>query len=214
MRFGFLTVLALFFLCSINAQQGFQKEVDEIVERNDSLWNSSEKTIIFTGSSSIRLWKDLQKRFPEQHILNTGFGGSQASDLLYHLQNLVLRYQPKKVFIYEGDNDIFAKKKPKKVIQTTQAIIQRIKKENKNTNIILISAKPSIARWGLRGKYRRLNRKLEKLTLSDSNLYYANVWDIMLDGRKVKKDLFVDDGLHMNAKGYGLWYEKIKIFMK
>lgn len=214
MRFSFFITLSFIFLFNLNAQNAFQKEVDEIVKRNDSIWDSTKETIVFTGSSSIRFWKDVQERFPKQHILNSGFGGSQASNLLYHLEGLVLHYNPKKVFIYEGDNDIFSKKRPKEVIQTTQAIIQLIKKENPNTSIILISAKPSIARWRLRGKYRRLNRRLEKLTLSDINLSYANVWDIMLDGRKVKKDIFIEDGLHMNSKGYELWYQKIKTHMK
>lgn len=195
------------------SQNGFQKEVDDITKRNDSIWDSSKETIVFTGSSSIRFWKDVQKRFPKQHILNSGFGGSQASDLLYHLENLVLRYNPKKVFIYEGDNDIFAKKRPKEIIKTTKTIIQQIKKENPNTSIILISAKPSIVRWRLRGKYRRLNRRLEKLTLSEANLSYANVWDIMLNGRKVKTDIFVEDGLHMNTKGYELWFQEIKKYI-
>ena len=210
MKLIFCLAFSFLFLITINAQNGFQKEVDEIVKRNDSLWDSSKETIVFTGSSSIRFWKDVQELFPEQHILNSGFGGSQTSDLLYHLESLVLRYKPKKVFIYEGDNDIFAKKKPKEVIQTTQAIIQLIKKENPNTSIILISAKPSIARWNLRGNYKRLNKKLEKLALTDINLSYVNVWDIMLTGRKIRTDIFVEDGLHMNAAGYDLWYQKIK----
>jgi lysophospholipase L1-like esterase len=213
MRFSFYIILSFLFLLNINAQNGFQEEVNEIVKRNDSLWDASKETIIFTGSSSIRFWKDLQQRFPNQHILNAGFGGSQANDLLYHLDNLVLRYNPKRVFIYEGDNDIFSKKRPKEVIQTTETIIQLIKKENPNTSITLISVKPSIARWRLRGKYKRLNRKLEKLALTDTKLFYANVWDIMLNGRKVKKDIFVNDGLHMNTKGYELWYQVLKKYV-
>ena len=214
MKFIFCSAFFSLFLISINAQNGFQKEVDEIVKRNDSLWDSSRETIVFTGSSSIRFWKDVQERFPKHHILNSGFGGSQTSDLLYHLESLVLRYKPKKVFIYEGDNDIFSKKRPKEVIQTTQAIIQLIKKENPNTTIILISAKPSISRWKLRGKYKRLNKKFEKLALANKHLSYVNVWDIMLNGRKVRDDIFVEDGLHMNAKGYELWYQRIKTHMK
>lgn len=199
-----------FFLITLNAQNEFQEEVDAIVKRNDSLWDSSRETIVFTGSSSIRFWKDVQERFPEQQILNSGFGGSQAGDLLFHLENLVLRYKPKKVFIYEGDNDIFAKKRPKEVIQTTQAIIQLINNENPNTNIILISAKPSISRWKLRGKYKRLNKKFKKLALANTHLSFVNVWDIMLNGRKVRNDIFIEDGLHMNEIGYELWYQKIK----
>ena len=52
----------------------FTKEVAEIVERNDSIWDKSMETIVFTGSSSIRFWKDIQERFPEKQILNAGFG--------------------------------------------------------------------------------------------------------------------------------------------
>lgn len=196
-----------------NSQDLFKEEVLNIVERNDSLWDSSKETIIFTGSSSIKFWGDLQERFPDQHILNAGFGGSQAYDLLYYLNDLVLRYNPKKVFVYEGDNDIFSKKRPKEVVQTTQDIIELIEKGNPNTSIILISTKPSIARWRLRKKYKRLNRRLEKLALTASNLSYANVWDTMLDGRKVMKDIFVEDGLHMNAKGYEIWYQTLKEYV-
>jgi len=210
MRFIFCFAFFSLFFVPIHAQNGFQSEVDKIVKRNDSLWDSSKETIVFTGSSSIRLWKDVQKRFPEQQILNSGFGGSQAADLLYHLENLVLRYKPKKVFIYEGDNDIFSKKKPKEVINTTQAIIQHIKKENSNTAIVLISTKPSIARWKLRGRYKRLNKRFEKLALANTYLSYVNVWDTMLSGRKVRGDIFIEDGLHMNDTGYELWYQKIK----
>ena len=94
----------------------------EIVKRNDSLWDSSRETIVFTGSSSIRFWEDLQERFPENQVLNAGFGGSQASDLLYHLNDLVLRYKPKKVFVYEGDNDIFSKKVLEKFCKLPKAL--------------------------------------------------------------------------------------------
>jgi lysophospholipase L1-like esterase len=214
MGFRFYVFIFFLFTISTHAQNGFQEEVDYIVKRYDSLWDSSKETIVFTGSSSIRFWEDVQQRFPEKHILNSGFGGSQSHDLLYHLNNLVLRYKPKKVFIYEGDNDIFSRKRPKEIIATTQEIIQQIKRENPNTSIVLISAKPSISRWKLRRKYRRLNKRLKRLALEDSTLSYADVWQIMLNGRKVKTDIFVEDGLHMNAKGYELWYEALKKYVE
>lgn len=208
-----LYLVSLFFLLSTNAQNLFQEEVDGIVQRNDSIWNPKKETIVFTGSSSIRFWTDVQKRFPKQHILNAGFGGSQAIDLLYHLDKLVLNYKPKKVFIYEGDNDIFSKKKSKEIIATTTEIIEKIKIINPKTIVVLISAKPSISRWKLRGKYKRLNRKFKKLSETDTTILYADVWNIMLKGRKVRKDIFVSDGLHMNGTGYELWYQALKSYV-
>ena len=118
--------------------------------------------------------------------MNTGFGGSQTIDLLGYSNELILNYKPKKVFIYEGDNDISAKKKSKEIMNTFKELIEQIKQADSKTKIVIISAKPSIARWNLKGKYKRLNRKLKKICTTDDNLEYANVWDVMLDKRKLK----------------------------
>ena len=214
MKYCFWAVLFLMSL-ALSAQDAlpFKKEVEEIVKRNDSLWNSAQKTIVFTGSSSIRFWKDLQERFPEQQVLNAGFGGSQTIDLWHHLNDLVLRYQPTKVFIYEGDNDIFSKKSPKAILGTTQKIIEKLLMDNPNREVVLISAKPSLSRWRLRGKYKRLNKKLAKYAVANAKVAFVDVWNPMLNRRKVRDDIFVEDGLHMNEKGYEIWYNTIKDFM-
>jgi len=191
----------------------FQGEVDAIQKKYDSLWDASRETVVFTGSSSIRIWRDLEKSFPDHQIVNSGFGGSQATDLLAYSDQLILRFNPKKVFIYEGDNDISAKKNPKEIIVTTEAIISRIREKNRNMKIVLIAAKPSIARWNLKQKYKRLNRKFRKLSKKDPLIDFADVWQPMLERRKVKQDIFIEDGLHMNERGYELWYEVIKNYM-
>ncbi|UII78899.1 GDSL-type esterase/lipase family protein [Flagellimonas sp. CMM7] len=205
----FLSVL------TINAQESlpFANEVKEVQQKTDSIWDASKNTIVFTGSSSIRLWKDLQKRFPEHQILNTGFGGSQSSDLEHYLNELILNYTPTKVFIYEGDNDISAKRKPKAIIGTIERILKDLHQKRPEMEIVLISAKPSISRWHLKGRYKRLNKQLSKLASNSDGVQFADVWNIMLNKRKLKTDLFIADGLHMNVKGYDLWYEVIKNYM-
>ncbi|MFK5974814.1 MAG: GDSL-type esterase/lipase family protein [Flavobacteriaceae bacterium] len=205
----------LFSIITANAQDSsrFKDEIDGIQRKYDTLWDASKKTVVFTGSSSIRVWKDLEKRFPNHHIINSGFGGSQASDLLAFSNELILNFKPTKVFIYEGDNDISSGKTSKKIISTTKKLIEQIKGNNPKTKIILIAAKPSIARWNLKGKYKRLNRKFNRLSKKDTMLDFADVWKPMLNKRKVKQDIFVEDGLHMNAKGYEIWYGVLKPFM-
>ncbi|WKX74981.1 GDSL-type esterase/lipase family protein [Zobellia laminariae] len=205
----------IFFLVSFisNAQSGFTDEVKAIGQKYDTLYDASKESIVFTGSSSIRVWKDLQERFPDHQVINSGFGGSQALDLLQFTNDLILRYKPKKVFIYEGDNDIQSKKRPNEIISTIAEIRDLIFKDNPQTEIVLISAKPSISRWKLRRKYKKLNRKMDKMTLTDGRLKYVDIWKPMLDGRKVKQDIFVEDGLHMNAKGYEIWYSTLKNYV-
>lgn len=213
MKSSFFILLLIPLFCLSQQNPTFKDEVLSITKKCDSLWDSSRETIVFTGSSSVRMWKNLPSVFPEHQILNTGFGGSQTIDLLGYSKELILKYKPKKVFIYEGDNDISAKKKSKEIIHTFNELITQIKKSDSITNIVIISPKPSIVRWNLKGKYKRLNRKLEKICKKDYNLEYANVWDIMLDKRKLKTDLFLNDGLHMNAKGYELWFSVLKNYI-
>ena len=210
-----LTLLTVLITVQTFAQDPnrYKKQVSELDTKYDSIWDPTKETIVFTGSSSIRMWKDVQERFPEQQVINTGFGGSQASDLLYFADNLILRYKPKQVFIYEGDNDIQAKKKPNDVIADIQQIINLVRERYPATNIVLISAKPSISRWKLRGKYKRLNRKFKRMTKKDPLLDFADVWKPMLDGRKLQEDLFIEDGLHMNPIGYEIWFGVMKDYI-
>ncbi len=207
-----LTIFALIASLQSFAQTEnvFTNEVKDITVKYDSIWNSYKETIVFTGSSSVRLWGDLKEKFPDHQIINSGFGGSQASDLLFFIDELILSYNPKKVFIYEGDNDLWAKKSPTDVLNTTTEIIRRIKAKNASTQVILISAKPSISRWKIRNKYRRLNRKMNRFVKSDPTLFYVDVWKPMLNKRKLKTDIFIEDGLHMNQKGYDIWYDAMK----
>jgi len=209
-------LLFLFIALSIQAQDPhrFKNEIDAIQKKYDSLWDASKETIVFTGSSSIRVWKTLESSFPDLQIINSGFGGSETSDLLAYSNELIYRFQPKKVFIYEGDNDINSKKKPKRIISDMQLIIAGIKAYNPNTEIILIAAKPSLARWHYRRNYKRLNRRFKKLSQNDALIDYIDVWKPMLDGRKVKNDIFIADGLHMNEKGYRIWYDTMKPYVE
>ena len=142
--------LSLAFLGYGQKAPAFQNEVKAIQKKYESLWDSSKETIVFTGSSSIRMWKNLESMFPHHQIINSGFGGSQSSDLFRYYNELILQYNPKKVFIYEGDNDIASKKKTKDIIDTTREIIQKIRERNNTTQVVIIAAKPSIARWNLK----------------------------------------------------------------
>lgn len=209
-----VALLLLSYLGHSQSLEPFKKEVTDIQKKYDTIWDVSRPTIVFTGSSSVRLWKDLQERFPHHQVLNTGFGGSQFSDLALYLDNLILDYSPTKVFIYEGDNDISAKKRLKDILNTSEKIIQTLQERRPDMEIVLISAKPSISRWKLRGKYRRLNRKLARLASKTERVEFVDVWYPMLEKRKLKQDIFIEDGLHMNSKGYDIWYDVIKNYLE
>ena len=213
MRISFLVFLFVTMALCAQDKVDYTNEIASITLRNDSIWNPNNETIVFTGSSSVRLWSNLQGLFPERQIVNSGFGGSETIDLLEHIDSLVLRYNPVKVFIYEGDNDLARETRIKEILKSMRGIITKIRQNDNATKIILISPKPSISRWHLKPKYKRLNRRLKNLCKHDETLEFADVWDVMLEKRKLKTDLFIEDGLHMNAKGYRLWYDVIAKYL-
>ena len=184
---------------------------DRIIKKEES---SIEIENLFVGSSSIRFWLTLQQDYPDKEILNRGFGGSHMSDLLYHVDKLILQYHPKKIFIYEGDNDISASESVDDIMAETKELIGLINKELPTTEIYLIAAKPSIARWSFVNEYIKLNRAFIKLSLLDPQIHYVDVWTPMLgDDGVVLQDIFIADDLHMTDKGYDIWAEAIRPFL-
>ncbi|GEM_PF-91390 len=181
----------------------FEAEIKKI---NKIRFDNNQDRIVFTGSSSIRFWLDVQERYPTHQVIQTGFGGSEMSDLLHYLEETVLRFKPAQVFIYEGDNDVNSKRPTATIMENTRKVVGKIHQKFPDCEIVLISAKPSIARWSLKPQYDAINAEFKKYAEAEAKISYANVWDIMLDEKgEVLKDIFIQDGLHMNKKGYDLW---------
>jgi len=202
-----VVVLLLLCVSTVNAQDipKFQAEVDNLIKGDSAL--NKKKIILFTGSSSIRVWNSLKTDFPKHNVLNRGFGGSEMADLVHFADKLIMPYHPKQIFIYEGDNDIGAGNSPDEILAQADKLLSLIREKlPKKTEVLFISPKPSILRWHLKDNYVDYNKKLEAWTKQYKNVRFVDVWTPMLDAESnVMKDLFVGDGLHMNKKGYEIW---------
>lgn len=214
--FIFCIGLCLAWSTAAQEKHPFENEVKELILQ-DSLIKKKQGIILFTGSSSIRMWSDLEKDFKDQHVLNRGFGGSTMRDLLYYAGELIISYNPRTVFIYEGDNDIgFANRTPREIIASADSLLKIIRTRlPKTVKVYFISPKPSIVRWHLKDQYISFNKKLEMWTQSKKNVYFIDVWTPMInaDGT-IRKELFLEDGLHMNRAGYHVWLAQIRPFVK
>jgi len=165
-----------------------------------------EGLTVFTGSSSIRMWDGIKQDCSGVPVVNTGFGGSHMSDLLFFIEETILRFQPDKVFIYEGDNDIAAEKSPNAILKTTKQVVSKILKSNPDITIHFISAKPSPSRWQYKEQYMAFNALLKSYCKANPQLFYVDVWKKMLnESGRPDPTIFISDSLHMNRKGYLLW---------
>jgi hypothetical protein len=204
-------ILFYFGLITLSAQSPLRLQ-DE-VEHLDSIeygFNNQKEIILFTGSSSIRKWENITNYFPDYQIINTGFGGSQMSDLLYYADGLILKYAPDKIFIYEGDNDVAWGKSVNDIMQTTDSLVNKLTSHLPDVEIIFISVKPSPARWDFKDIYLSLNQLFKNYCDQNPKLYYSDVWYPMIDlNDKPIGELYVADSLHMSTAGYELWADEL-----
>ncbi len=187
----------------------WEKEITAF-ERKDKEKAPPKNAVLFVGSSSIRLW-DLAKSFPGMTTINRGFGGSQLADSVHFAPRIVLKYEPRIIVLYAGDNDIAAGKTPKQVHADFQAFVQTVHKTLPKTLIVFLPIKPSLRRWGLIEPIRKANALIETECEKDKRLLYIDVATPILgkDG-KPRPELFAKDGLHLNEKGYALWAAILK----
>lgn len=170
--------------------------------------------IVFVGSSSIRLW-DLKKSFPEHSILNRGFGGSQASDAVHFVPRIVVPYRPRLVVFYSGDNDLAFGKSPASVGESFAQFVRDVHSALPEAKIILLSIKPSPARAQLADQQKQANELIQRLATPDGKVLYLDVGRSLRDKEgRVRADLFLADGLHLNEEGYRLWSDVVRPYLK
>jgi lysophospholipase L1-like esterase len=164
--------------------------------------------VLFVGSSTIRMWPALRADFPGVPVIQRGFGGSELSDVVHYASRIVIPYKPRLIILYAGDNDIAVGKKAKTVFGEYVEFVRAVEHALPDTRIAFVSVKPSIARWGLIDEIRSTNSMVRNFAAKDPRLLYIDTYTPMLgaDG-KPRKELFVEDGLHMNDAGYALWRE-------
>jgi lysophospholipase L1-like esterase len=162
--------------------------------------------IVFVGSSSIKNWVDVAKDFPGRRVLNRGFGGSTLADVRYYEDRVVLRYKPRLVVLYAGDNDLAMGRSPEQALRDYQAFVAHLRAMQPGTRLIYLSIKPSPARRALLGAARKANELIRSEIRRDSLSSYLDVAGPMLDpGGQPRAELFSPDSLHMNRSGYLLW---------
>ncbi len=216
---SYFIIMFLFFCILVFSPASLTQENPDPTRWEDDIQAFEEKDknnpppkggILFVGSSSIRMW-NLKESFPEWNTINRGFGGSHMEDCLYYVDRIVLPYEPRVIVLYEGDNDIASGKTPEKVLNAYKAFVKKVHASLPDTHIAFIAIKPSIKRWGKVETMRKANSLIRDFNRKDCRLTYFDIdFPMIGENGKPRLDIFADDGLHLNKKGYRLWTTIIK----
>ncbi len=214
---AFLIIVALL-VCTNSAQAQHPPYWDEIqnFKQQDSLSAPLKKAILFVGSSSFRMWKDVQQDFPHYNIINRGFGGSSLLDVIHYADDIIFPYHSKQIIIYCGENDLASSDSitAKIVFERFVTLYKMISNENKKVNVVFVSIKPSPSRQSIQGKVIESNNMIASFLKKKRNTAFVNVYDLMIDAHgEPKKELFLQDMLHMNPDGYAIWKKAIEPYL-
>ncbi len=211
----FLLLILSAYREALAQQLAFYDEISAF-KIQDRLHPPPAHPVLFLGSSSFQKWTNVQDYFPGYPILNRGFGGSSLPDIIRYANEIIYPYKPKQVVIYCGDNDLAASDTvtSKTVLNRFISLFNAIRNHLPEVPLLFVSIKPSPSREKLLSKMMKANQMIKEFLQTKKHTAYADVFSKMLDaqGHPIK-DIFTEDNLHMNAKGYAIWQKVIQPYL-
>lgn len=211
-----VAVSALLAVCATALRQDppFEDEIRKF-EAADKVQMPAPGSVLFVGSSSIRLWTSLKKDFPDYPVLNRGFGGSQITDSVRLADRIVTKYQPKVIVFFAGTNDLASGKSPETVLADYKAFVEKVRLKLPTVPIGYISCTPAPSRWNNIKNVRKLNELVKAYCEATSGLTYIDTYPLLVNNiGGPRPELFIADNLHMNAKGYAIWTPVVAAYLK
>ncbi|MEM6749019.1 MAG: GDSL-type esterase/lipase family protein [Planctomycetota bacterium] len=168
--------------------------------------------VLFTGSSSVRLWPDLAGDMAPIPVLNRGFGGSSTPDVLAVMDRVVLPYEPSVIVYYCGDNDLGADNTDARAAaEGFFAFVERVHAAQPGTPILYLSIKPSPLRFGNWASAVRANQLVAQYAAATDHVTFVDVSTCLLgeDGQP-RPEYYADDDLHLSDAAYAAWAKIVR----
>lgn len=181
----------------------------------------SKENYVFLGDS-ITDFYDLEKYYANLPVVNSGISGNQYGDLLYHLPERVYIYNPTKVFLLIGTNDIaFTDITNEELVDRIIEICDKIHKNKKNTQIYVESIYPvnktedndkvdlSMVAVRENDRIKEINTLL-KQKVTAKKYHYVDMYSLLKDENDNLNLDYTTDGLHISDAGYEVITKAIK----
>ena len=189
-------------------QLKWENKIKDYMERDAEQAAWPDATLV-VGSSSIDMWKSLEEDFADHHVIRRGVSGTKAIDLYNYRELLIAPFNPKRIIIYEGDNEIGFRWEVDEMMESMKRLFHEVRRMKPDAEIYMVSVKPSPVRANVLPKIQQVNALIKEFVESQPNAGYIDIHTPMLnaDG-SVRPELFLDDRLHPAKEGYDIWREQ------
>ena len=177
-----------------------------------------KKDIVMLGNS-LTDGCEFNELLGNRHIKNRGIVGDIVQGLIDRIDPII-KGQPKKLFIMTGVNDISHDVTADSIARAMEKLIVMVKQGSPRTRIYLQSLLPfnnDVREWKLlKGRDHvvvEANILLEQVA-ERQGVTWINLYPLFADEQgRLRADL-TNDGLHLMGKGYLIWRDAIKPYVK
>lgn len=210
----FLTVfISSTAMIGIIVQPKCKVKIEEKVETNKNNTKKEFKqneNILFLGDSITEIYPidEIYKNMP---VIKSGVSGYKTEDILERAEKMIYQYNPTKIILLIGTNDIMNSIEDDTIMETVSGI-KKISKEinshRKNAKIYIESIYPvnrnmkkEMVAARTNEAIKKLNEKI-KIYCEENNITYINMYDELTDEEGNFDEKYTYDGLHPNTLGY------------
>ncbi len=177
-----------------------------------------KKDIVMLGNS-LTDGGEFNELLNNRHVKNRGIVGDIVQGLIDRIDPII-KGQPKKLFILTGVNDISHDVSADSIARAMEKLIVMVKQGSPRTKIYLQSLLPfnnDVREWKLlKGRDHvvvEANAMLEQVARRQG-VTWINLYPLFVDDQgRLRADL-TNDGLHLMGKGYLIWRDAIKPYIK
>lgn len=222
-----LLMINVYFLYDIsNSKKESTKLVkEEAPEKVICDWEANIKkndNFVFLGDSIID-WYPIYEMYDKSiPIVNSGIAGYETHDILERMDEMVYRYNPTKVFLLIGTNDLKYKDNKddeEEVAKNIEEIIVQIKENRPKAKIYVQSIYPVNREMKNNASEERYNEEIKEVNekvesyCKDNDVTYIDMYDLLSDGNGNFNESYTNDGLHPNTLGYIVITKKLMEYM-
>ena len=183
-------------------EENFEAEIAVLKKKVEQL-ETHQALTVFYGSSTIRLWKNMAQDLAPHKTLNLGFGGAFIHSLSHYFEHLFNGLTPQNIMLYLGGNDLTLGFDANRIVADITSFVKMVHNKFPETNIYNIAIKPSFERKSELTEIRGINNGVQALSEKLPYFHHLGLYEKLIDkDNQIRKEVLLQDGLHLNAKGY------------
>lgn len=220
----FILILIISIIFNINLlsrnsslESSLENLKDEYENEIDTL-KTEYTNYLFLGDS-ITDFYDLDKYYEGLPVVNSGISGNTTEDILSNMDSRVYNYNPSKVFLLIGTNDLLRDKSVEEITENIEIIVNNIRKNEPQTEVYIESIYPvnyeldkSMVGDRSNEDIKQINENLKKYC-QKNDYTYIDTYNLLIDEDGNFSEEYTDDGLHPNDKGYEVITEELKKYL-